>query len=323
MSILIIAETKNNEPTPATRELFTAGKELAEKLGTSLEAVVIGSGISDAASETAQYVERVYTIDDEELANYRVLPYTRALGNLIKEKEPEVVLFSDNLITADYVPRLAARLDAELTTGANNVSVAEDEDGTSCLQMAKGVMGEKRIFTYETSAWPALATLKAGATEAAEPGDAGEVEQYSVEFEDYDLVQTVTAAKEGGGVDLSAAKVIVAVGGGIRKDPEKGLALAEELAGLLGGAVGASRQATDNGWTDSGLQIGQTGQAVAPDIYIAVGISGQLQHVAGIRGTKVIIAINTDPEAPIFKKADYGIIGDLYEVLPGLIAQMK
>ncbi len=308
MSVLVLEEKK---------ELYTAGRELADALGTSLETVVLGN--DSTGEEAAKYADRVYVAKHGELADYRTLTYTRVLADLIGKTGPEVVLMEDNLISRDYAPRLAARLDAELTMGVTRLAL---EGGK--LRMTKPVLGERRIHTYETSAWPALVGVKPGNYDAATPGGAGTVEDYAVSFDEADLVQRVLeGAAPGGSADLSSAKVIISIGGGIRKDMERGKQLAMELAGLLRGAVGASRVVTDAGWIERERQIGQTGQIVSPDLYIACGISGQIQHLAGMRNSKVIIAVNTDPEAPIMRVADYAIVGDLFEVLPVLIRKVK
>lgn len=323
MTVLVVADYRGDEPTSATRELFTAGRELADALGTSLEAVVLGDDARNAAEAVSKYVDKLYVAEHEELAEYRPLPCTKVIADLISEKNPSVVLFPDNLRSRHFAPRAAARLDAELTTACIAVE-AKDYEGTLSLYMTKEVFNDKRIHGYVTSAWPALVLLKEGSLTPAEPGETGETEELSLDFAENELVQQVLEAAAGiSGVDLSTANTIVSIGGGGRKEPEKALELAEELATLLGGAVGASRVMTDGGWAEHARQIGQTGQTVSPDLYIACGISGALQHVAGMKTSKVIVAINTDPEAPIFKVADYGIIGDLYEVLPLLIENLK
>jgi len=309
MSVLIVAEQKNGNPSTASLQLAAAGRQLADALGTGLDGIVLGADTLDIAVDT------LYAAKHAELASYRPLPYARVLADLIGQKRPEAVLFPDNLRSRDYAPRVAARLDAELLSGVTSVEL---KDGKLCA--TKPVFKEKRLYTYAAAS--ALVLLKEGAYVPL-AGTPAKVEPFPVALEPADLVQTVEAAAAGSGVDLSSAKVIVALGGGIRKDVERGKQLAEELAGLLGGAVGASRVATDAGWLDHTRQVGQTGQTVAPELYLACGISGQMQHVAGMRNSKVIIAINTDAESPITKLADYVVVGDLFSTLEELIASLK
>ena len=284
-----------------------------------MQSVLIGQGIAPLAAEVASYgADRVHVFDDAELAAYATESFARALAQVITQEKPTVVLVPYTAMGKDVAPRVAARVGAGLVT---DVVKLEVKDGR--LEARRPVYAGKALATVRWEGEPQMATLRPnvfalGAPEASRKYEtvtgAADVTTRRAR------VQSVQAAGAGK-VELTEAQIIVSGGRGL-KGPEN-FHLVEELAAALGAAVGASRAVVDAGWVDHQMQVGQTGKTVSPTLYVAAGISGAIQHLAGMSSSKVIVAINKDADAPIFKVADYGIVGDVFEVLPKLTAAAR
>lgn len=336
--VLVVAEHSRGELSQATLQLLGKGRELAEKLGEKLKAVVLGDDESllDKFTKTliSYGADEVYVIKHEELKNYRTLPYTRAVVEMVGETKPEIVLFSATTTGRDLAPRVASRLHTGLTADCTNLVIDDFEDKLKNCKYEKVLYQIRPAFGGDVIAtivspehYPQMATVRRDVFEVPEEdsGRKGVITNRQISFQDSDfallLEEVVRSSCKT--LNLKKAKVIVSGGRGLSKDPEKGFAMLDELATLLGGNLGASRGAVDRGWIDHCHQVGQTGQTVKPDVYVACGISGAIQHLAGMSGAKKIIAINSDPSATIFKHADYGIVGDVFDIVPLIIKKMK
>ena len=322
-AIWAVTQTEKGEPRGVSFETIAGGQKLAAALGKPLEAVVMGAGVGGAAEKiAARKVERVRVIDDAKLDPYAPDPYTAALRLAIETEKPEYVLFPHTYQVRDWVPRLAAALDAGFISdvvdfhadGGEPVFVRQPYQGKLNADCAFAG-GGTRLVSFQAGAFLAddAARADAPAEIVAQPVDLSSIE---VRTEVLDTFQEVENK-----VDLSRADVIVAVGRGIGK--QENLGIVEELAAALGGQLAASRPVCDNEWLPMDRQIGSSGQTVAPRLYLAVGISGAIQHLVGMKNSGTIVAINKDANAPIFSVADYGIVGDLFEIVPALTAKVK
>ncbi|MGD8596272.1 MAG: electron transfer flavoprotein subunit alpha/FixB family protein [Anaerolineae bacterium] len=310
--ILVIAEQRDNVLKKVAFEMLGAGAELAAALGGRVEAALLGSGLGDLPDVLAQYgATRVYVAEDDSLATYSGEGYTSTLAALVEEVEPAIVLIGATAMGKDLAPRLAARLGVGLASEC----IAFELDGDR-LVATRPIFAGKALAKVRLAGDPQIATLRPNVLAAPEPdeGATATIETVSVAGGEIRArVVDIVGAGEGE-IDVAEADIIVSGGRGVG-DPE-GFAPVRSLARTLGAAVGASRAAVDAGWIEHAHQVGQTGKTVTPNLYIACGISGAIQHLAGMKTAKAIVAVNTDPEAPIFKVANYGIVGDLFEVLP-------
>ncbi len=322
--VLIFAEQRGGELTNGTWEAIAAGQTLAADLGTTARAVMLGSGLAEnAARVAAKDLAEVVTVEHEKLAVYTPDGYTAALVDVIRELDPEWVVFSHTYQVRDFAPRVAVRLDRALVGDVIKVQ-AEGGAVTLVRQIFQGKINAE--VSCKTEA-PRLASFQAGAfrSDAARDGAAAAPIR-SVASAALDVVEIRWTTEERfkevkGAVDLTAAPRIVSVGRGIKS--EENLGLARELAEALDAELAASRPICDNGWLPMDRQIGSSGQTVQPQLYVAVGISGAIQHVVGMKNAGTIVAINKDKEAPIFDLADVGVIGDLFEVVPALVKKLK
>lgn len=320
--VLIIAEAGGAELRPASYELVTAGRKVAAGLGGQLTALLMGSGVDVAGSQLASAgVDRVLVADDERLTHLPIDAVTAVVERVIRNVSPAAVLIPATTAGIEYGPRVAARLRVGLASDCVDFGV---EDGS--LVAVRPVLGGRVQTAVKLGqSRPQMATVRLGSFEPATAGEGGPTpERVAVELTQADQRIKVTgvAAKEAaGGVALEQAAVIVGGGRGL-KEPAN-FELVEQLATALGGAVAATRAVTDAGWRPHHEQVGQTGRTVAPRLYIAIGISGAVQHLVGIQGSDYIVAINRDPDAPIFKIASFGIVGDLFEIVPALTAELK
>ncbi len=315
--VLVVAEIRDGAPKKISFEMLGEGQTIADQLGGGVHAVALGHGIADVAPTLAQYgAQKIYVADDPGLADYTAEGYTNVLANLIKQTEPALVLLGATTTGKDLAPRLAARLAVGLASDCTGFAWQDEQ-----LLFTRPIYAGKAIATVKEEVRPFMATIRPNIFPAPEPdaslkatvenipADAGEIRAKVVEM-----------IKEAGDrIELTEADIVVSGGRGL-KAPEN-FALIKELAGVLGAAVGASRAAVDAGWKDHSYQVGQTGKVVTPTLYIACGISGAIQHLAGMKTSKYIVAVNKDPEAPIFKVADYGIVGDLFKVVPVLVEE--
>ena len=326
------------------------GRKLANDLGVELSGVVMGSGLAEADLKTlgGYGADRVYNIDSPLLKDYTTDGYAKALCDLIMEKKPEIMLIGATNLGRDLGPRCAARLHTGLTADCTHLDVDVEkyknflrttsnidvdntkfEENTN-LKMTRPAFGGHLMATIICPRFrPQMSTVRPGVMQTQPFDEAGAakvvIEKVTPALTAEDIHVEVLDIKKSAEklVDLIGADVVVSVGRGISADPEKGIKLAEELAGVLGGVVGASRAVTDEGWLSADHQVGQTGKTVHPRIYVALGISGAIQHVAGMQDSETIIAINKNENAPIFDVASYGIVGDLYKVVPELIKEIK
>ncbi len=314
-SILIVAEIQKGTIREASYELAAFASKLGGREVTSL---VIGSGVAGEAESFAKKGGgKVYVADDAALGDYNVDGYAAAIEAAIEATSPELVLISNTPSGWDVAPRIAAKLDAGFVSDAFDV---QDEGGK--LVFLRRVFNGKLDCKVTAETDKVVATIQPGATAPFEGSSDGSVETLSVDLSGVRAKFVETKVAEAKGVDLSKADIIVSGGRGVG-DPEKFPEVIQPLAEALGGAMGASRPVVDAGWLPHEYQVGSSGQVVAPKLYVACGISGAIQHLVGMKASNFIIAINKDPDAPIFEVADIGVVGDLFEVCPALTGAVK
>ncbi len=318
--ILIFAEQRNDHLNPIALQLVTPARELAAKTGGTVVACVIGDTLDATTNAIAGCVDRIVTVSDPSLTRYTALRYRTAIEQVIGQVDPRVLLLPATFMGRDLAPRVAVRCKAGLATDVAELSLSDD--GT--LDVRRPIYNGKALAHVN---FPkdrlAIASVRANAFPAADGGGAGERESLAFAASDGDdRMSCADVVKTGGAVlDVTEADIIVS-GGRALKSEENFNAVIYPLAEALGAAVGGSRAACDAGYQPHSRQVGLTGKTVTPKLYIACGISGAIQHLAGMRGSKVIVAINTDPEAPIFKIADYGVVADLFTFVPLLAEEI-
>ncbi|MCW4039023.1 MAG: electron transfer flavoprotein subunit alpha [Candidatus Bathyarchaeota archaeon] len=319
--VLVFGEQRRGVISPVVYELVGKGRELADKLGERLECVVLGENMKTQAEDLAEYgVDRIYLFDSPLLADFRDDPYTQLLTALVKEVQPSIFLIGATSIGRSLAPRLAIRLQTGLTADCTGLDIDAERN---LLQTRPAFGGNVMATILCTNHRPQMATVRYKVMTRAEkqPGQMGEIVLKNVGDAVMDRTRILSVSTESEDVSLTEAQIIVSGGKGLGS-PE-GFSLIQELADALGGVVGASRLVVDEGWIPFRHQVGLSGKTVRPRLYIACGISGAVQHLAGMQTSDVIVAINKDPLAPIFKIADYSIVGDLYEVIPEIIRAVK
>jgi electron transfer flavoprotein alpha subunit len=315
--VLVLSEVREQALRNVSFEAISAGKTISE--GGEVVAVVVGKNVSSLSTELIQYgADRVVIVEHEKLSTYTPDGYSQAILAVIQNENPEGIVFGHTALGKDLSPKIAAKLNSGLISDATAIEVAGG-NVVITRPIYSGKAFEKKIITDGII----FATIRPNNITPLEKDESrsGNTSTLSVDIKDLRTIVKEVVRKTSEGVDLSEAKVIVAGGRGVKS--EKGFEPLKALANVLGGAVGASRGACDADYCDYSLQIGQTGKVVTPDLYIACGISGAIQHLAGMSNSKVIVAINKDPEANIFNVADYGIVGDLFEVVPLLTEEFK
>jgi len=320
--LIYIERRRDGAITPVGAELLGKGRELADKLGGELAAAIFGPGAGDAAAELFPMgADKVYVVDHDMLKDFRPRPYAKALAQLAQEVGPAVLLAGATTQGRD----LAGAAATYLKTGLTADCVGLEIDDAGVLKQTRVSCGGRVMSEWVTAeARPQFATVRPKIMKPLErdAGRTGETVAFNVNLTaDDDVGEVVSFLEATETVNLGEADIIVSGGRGLG-NPE-GFAIIKELAECLGAAVGASRAAVDAGWIEYAFQVGQTGRTVSPKLYIACGISGAVQHLAGMGTAGVIVAINKDEEAPIFKIATYGIVGDLYDVIPALIEEIK
>jgi len=304
-------------------ELLGQARRLAGPLGAAVTAVVLGAGVEALAQQAIAYgADTVYLADDPTLAAFRLEPYAALLGKLVREHKPEILLLGATTRGRDLSAAVAADLETGVAADCTGLSL---ELGPRLLQQVRPIYGGNVLAIVTTAQQrPQIASVRPRVFElpAADPARTGQVVRVAAVLPEAEIpTRVLEVVSEEGGVNLTEAKVIVSGGRGVGS--AEGFKPLQELADLLGGAVGASRSAVDQGWISYPHQVGQTGVTVRPDLYIACGISGAIQHAAGMRGSRYIVAINKDPEAPIFGFADYGVVGDLKVIVPALTRALR
>ena len=335
--VYVFAQQVDNEISGIAYELLGKGKELAAKLNEEVTAVLIGHEVKGLADKLAEYgADKVIVVDDPELKEYRTEPYAHALSSVINEFKPEIVLVGATAIGRDLGPTVSARVATGLTADCTVLEIGdfplvaipgtEDEQKHNQLLMTRPAFGGNTIATIACpDNRPQMATVRPGVMQKIEPivGAKANVIEYNPGFTPNDryveIKEIVKAVSDT--VDIMDAKILVSGGRGVGS-PEN-FKILEDLAEALGGSVSCSRAVVDSGWKPRELQVGQTGKTVRPNLYIACGISGAIQHTAGMEESDIIIAINKDEDAPIFDVADYGIVGDLNKIIPQLTEAIK
>ncbi len=330
--VWVFAEQEDGSLHDISLELCGKARQLADRLGVKAGAVLAGSGVNGLPARLiAQGIDKVYVVDDPRLAHFSTLPYARVLTGVINRHRPQIVIYGATALGRDLAPRVASELRAGMTADCTDLEIDDVPDPKTkiehrnlLLQIRPAFGGNIIATIVNFDQWPQMATVREGVMPLLPPNPSrkGEVIAEKIEIPDADLaIKLIERHIEPRKVNLKGARVIVAGGGGIgSKDNFK---LLYNLAGAIGGAVGASRAAVDSGFIGKEHQVGQTGTTVRPALYIAVGISGAVQHRAGMEDSAKIIAINKDKDAPIFGIAHYGIVGDYKQILPMMIKAIK
>jgi len=335
--VYVFAQQVDNEISSIAYELIGKGKELAADLGTEVTAVLIGYNVESLADSLAEYgADKVIIVDDKELETYRTEPYAQALSGVINEYKPEIVLVGATAIGRDLGPTVSARVATGLTADCtvleigdfplNPIPGKEAEQKHNQLLMTRPAFGGNTIATIACpDNRPQMATVRPGVMQKLEPQKGAKanvikadikIEKNNKFVEIKDVVKSLADVE-----DIMDAKILVSGGRGVGS--AENFKLLEDLAKVLGGTVSCSRAVVDSGWKPKDLQVGQTGKTVRPNVYFAIGISGAIQHVAGMEESDIIIAINKDEDAPIFDVADFGIVGDLNKIVPQLTEKLK
>ena len=319
MKILVVAEQRGGLFKKSSFEAVRVAGTVADQTGGEVTGLVVGSGIASMAAELGGYgAHKVLVVDDPRLTEYSSTAYAKIAGDVAKQIGASAVFLAATAYGKDLAPRIAARLDAGLAADCTALKV----DGGEIIATRPVYAGKALIDLKITSPVKVLTVRPNVFAAGTSSGSAAAVETLPVQLTDADfgsIVQEIT--KSGGKVDVAEADIVVSGGRGL-KGPEN-FKIVEELASVLGGAVGASRAVVDAGWRPHEEQVGQTGKTVSPSLYIAVAISGAIQHLAGMSSSKYIVAINKDKDAPIFQVADYGIVGDAFEVVPAFTQELK
>ncbi len=330
--VWIFAEQEDGRLSDTSLELCGKARELADTLGVKVGAVLVGWNVRELSYLLiAHGVDNVYYVHDTRLEYYRTLPYARAACQLIQKHKPQIVLYGATPMGRDLAPRIASEIRAGLTADCTDLQIGGYTDAktgqeyTNLLHQIRPAFGGNIIATIiNHSRWPQMATVREGVMrmEDGDPKRSGQIVEEKIEFNDFEMaVKLIERHREQRKVNLKAARIIVSGGGGVGS--KANFKLVYDLAGVLGAAVGASRAAVDSGFVGKEHQVGQTGTTVRPALYIACGISGAVQHRAGMEDSAKIIAINWDKEAPIFGVAHYGIVGDLNKVIPMMIKAIR
>lgn len=335
--VFVFAQQLDNEVSGIAYELLGKARDLAAPLGAQVTAVLIGSGVEDQCDKLAEYgADRVILVDDPELKEYRTEPYAHALASVINEFKPEIVLVGATAIGRDLGPTVSARVATGLTADCTVLEIGdfplvaipgkEAEQKHNQLLMTRPAFGGNTIATIACpNNRPQMATVRPGVMQKIDPikGAKAEVVKYNPGFTPnnrYVSIKEVVKAVNDV-ADIMDAKILVSGGRGVGS--AENFKILEDLAAVLGGTVSCSRAVVDSGWKPKELQVGQTGKTVRPNVYFAIGISGAIQHVAGMEESDIIVAINKDEDAPIFDVADYGVVGDLNKIVPQLTEAIK
>jgi electron transfer flavoprotein alpha subunit len=331
-NVWVFVEQDGGRAAEVSLELMSKGRELADELGSELWAVLPGEGVGALASDmVARGADRVLLAEHAELRLYRTLPYARVLTGLVREKVPYIFLFGASSVGRDLAPRVASAVRSGLTADCTDLQIGDYESAKDkrvykdlLLQIRPAFGGNLIATIVNPTHRPQMATVREGVMRQrpADPSRKGTIEKVACAFEPGDFaLEVISRELRASTVDLKGAPVIVS--GGMGVGDAEGFELVRELAAAMGGEVGASRAAVDAGLIGKEHQVGQTGTTVRPRVYVAAGISGAIQHRAGMAESSKIIAVNSDPEAPIFRIAHYRIVGDLAEVLPMLTAALR
>jgi len=317
--VWIVAEQRDGALRKVSFEIASAARKLADELGEEVGAVLLGSGVEGIASELGKYgVDKVYVADDAVFEPYTTDAYATAVAKVVKENDPSILFLAASVLGRDLSTRLVGKLATGMATDCIEVKIVDGH-----LEAKRPMYAGKTFGEISVSGSPQMASLRPNVFPAVENAKAGEVVKFDAGVSADDIKAKVLEVQKdtSGKVDLTEAEIIVSGGRGM-KGPEN-YNIIEELADVLGATVGASRAAVDAGWRPQSDQVGQTGKIVSPNLYVACGISGAIQHLAGMSSSKFIVAVNKDPDAPIFAKADYGIVDDLFKVVPELTKAAK
>lgn len=313
--VLAIAEQMDGVFKKAALEAVSEGKRIAQELGTKLTALVMGSNIEEMAKGLGEYgADKIVAADHPLLKDFLVDLYTDTAAQVVESEKPALIITGATSIGKDLCARLSARLGAALAIDSVAVKVQNDQ-----CRITRPMYGGKILADMILEGFPKIIGIRPNAMGIAKSSGEASLEKFNPDIREGAL-KFVEKTMETGKVELTEADIIVSGGRGMGSSD---FSIIEKLASALGGAVGASRSAVDEGWRPHSDQVGQTGKTVSPNLYVACGISGAIQHLAGMSSSKVIVAINKDPEAPIFSKADYGIVGDLNEIVPAITDEIK